>query len=223
MPARYDPPLTPKSRARKGVEPSTVTEAAFRLLVEEGETGFGVRPLATRLGLDPMTVLHHGGSREKLLRAASDRMLAELPAPDAGQPWRERLHSVAAAFRSLAQRYPKGLSAIIRFQATGPADYRLGEAVYGALLEAGLPKQQAAELGLSFYALVLGFALSEVQGMLQVGPEEERQELVALSPKLFPVQHGLIGSFLQVDPDRMFNAAVDAFLDGIGEAVRRTH
>lgn len=204
-----------KSRAKKGVAPADIADAAFRLLVGEGEERFGVRPLAARLGLDPMTVLHHGGSREALLRAAADRMVAGLPAPSPDRPWRERLTAVAAAFRSLARDYPKGVGAMIRFHATGPADYRMGEAVYGAFLDAGLTKQQAAEFGLAFYALVLGFALSEAQGMLRVGTDVERRELENLSVEEFPVQHALKDAFLAADADRMFASAIAAFLDGV--------
>ena len=208
----------PKSRARKGVDPAAITAAAFKLLIEEGEERFGVRPLAARLGVDPMTVLHHGGSRELLLRAAADRMMQEMPMPPPDLPWRARLLAVASAFRSLAKSYPKGFGAVTRFHATGPADYRLGEAVYGSFLDAGLPRQQAVELGLAFYALVIGFALLEVQGMLAVGSETERRELEALSPDAFPVQRSLVASFLQADADRMFALAIETFLNGLPHA-----
>ena len=203
------------SRAKKGVDPSTVREAAFRLLAEAGESGFGVRPLAARLGLDPMTVLHHGGSREQLLRMAADRMLAELPGPVSEEDWRARLHAVAAGFRGLARRYPSAFPAIIRFQATGPADYRLGEVVYEAMLEAGLVPQDAAELGLAFYALIIGFALSEVAGMLRPSSAQEAVELAALPAAEHPATRALIPAFASICNDRMFLAAVDAFLAGV--------
>jgi len=53
------------------------------MLSREGELGFSVRKLGFSIGVDPMTVLHHFGSREELLRQIADRALAtvELPLP----------------------------------------------------------------------------------------------------------------------------------------------
>lgn len=213
-------PAGAASRAKKGIDPAAVREAAFRLLADTGEPGFGVRPLAARLGLDPMTVLHHGRSRERLLREAADRLLAELPEPVREGDWRARLHAVAAAFRDLARAYPKAFPAIIRFHATGPADYRHGEVVYAAMLEAGLAPQDAAELGLAFYALVIGFALSEVEGMLRPTSAEEAAELAALPEAEHPATRALTPAFAAISNDRMFAGAIDAFLDGVQQRGR---
>jgi len=38
----------------------------------EGEVGFSVRKLSVSIGVDPMTVLHHFGSKEELLRRIAD-------------------------------------------------------------------------------------------------------------------------------------------------------
>lgn len=222
MPSRLPAPApaAAASRARKNVDPAAVREAAFRLLAEAGEGGFGVRPLAARLGLDPMTVLHHGGSRERLLREAADRLLAEMPDPVRDGGWRARLRAVADGFRGLAGRFPKAFPTIIRFHATGPADYRHGEVVYGAMVEAGLAPQDAAELGLGFYALVIGFALSEVEGMLRPASAEEVDELAALPEAEHPATRALVPAFAALSVNRMFAATLDAFLDGVAQRAR---
>lgn len=210
----------PASRAKKGIDPAAVREAAFRLLAEAGEAGFGVRPLAARLALDPMTVLHHGGSRDALLREAADRMLAELGDPPRAGDWRARLGAVADGFRGVARRFPLAFPAIVRFTATGPADYRHGEAVYGAMREAGLSPQDAAELGLAFYALVIGLALSEVQGTLRPAGAEEVAELTALPAAEHQATRALLPAFAALSVDRLFASALDVFLDGVARRAR---
>ena len=57
----------PKSRARRGVEKSEILDAAFTLFDDIGENAFSIRKLAATLGVDPMTVLHHFGSKDELL------------------------------------------------------------------------------------------------------------------------------------------------------------
>ena len=58
------------------------------MLSRDGEVGFSLRKLGSRIGVDPMTVLHHFGSKDELLRRIADRALAtvELPLPSAD--WR---------------------------------------------------------------------------------------------------------------------------------------
>ncbi|MGB3020622.1 MAG: helix-turn-helix domain-containing protein, partial [Methyloceanibacter sp.] len=72
-----------RPRGRRGLDRNALLEAAFDMLSRDGEAGFSVRKLGLRIGVDPMTVLHHFGSKHELLRRIADRALAtvELPHP----------------------------------------------------------------------------------------------------------------------------------------------
>ena len=120
-----------------------------------------------------MTVLHHFGSKDELLRAIADRALATVALPHPSKDWRADLRSVAAAYRDLAQRHPRLFHLHFRFHATGPADHASSEVVYRALRRAGLPDADAAGLGLAFYAFLLGYALAEAEGLL--APDRRRR------------------------------------------------
>jgi AcrR family transcriptional regulator len=207
---------TPRaSRARKGVARETVIEAALELIDREGEAAFGVRPLAAALGLDPMTVLHHVGSRERAVRAAADLLLARLLLPPPSADWRAELTGVATAFRALALRHPRAFPLLLRFAATGPADYAQGERVYAALLASGLPEPRAAQLGLAFYALVIGLSAAEVGGMLHPASDEEARELASLDPATHPASVRLAPAFLGLVARDVAEAGVGTFLDGV--------
>ena len=209
-------------RAPKGIDRGQVVAAAFALLGDVGEAAFSIRKLAARLSIDPMTVLHHVGSRDALLRQVADAMTSEIrltPAQLAGD-WRARLQAVAHAFRGLAHRYPKVYPLLVRFHATGPADHQLGEVVYAAMREAGLSERQSAELGLGLYSLVIGFALSEVEGMVRATTPEETMEMRDLPPEDFPVTRALIPAFATLSTDATFDATLGAYLDGVAIAGR---
>lgn len=185
------------------------------MLSAEGEAAFSVRKLGAQLGVDPMTVLHHFRSRDELLRHVADRALATVELPLPSGDWRRDLRSVAAAYRDLAHRNPRLFHLHFRFHATGPADHASSEVVYRALRRAGLPDAEAAGLGLAFYAFILGYALAEAEGLLRPITDEDEQELAALDPLGYPATRALIPAFKALDADETFEAAVDAFVDGV--------
>ena len=185
------------------------------MLARDGEASFSVRKLGADIGVDPMTILHHFGSKDELLRRIADQALAtvELPVPSAD--WRADLRKVAVSYRDLAQRHPRVFHLHFRFHATGPADHVSSEVVYRALRSAGLTDAQAAGLGLAFYAFILGFGLAEVEGLLSPIDEEDEAELQALDANAFPATLALIPAFKTLDRDAAFDASVEAFIDGV--------
>ncbi len=206
---------TVRNRSPRGLDRGDILNAAFELFVGEGESGFSVRKVGARMGIDPMTVLHHFGSKEELIRKIADRSLAEMTLPESSGDWRADLLRVAEAYRDLARRYPRLFHLHFRYNATGPADHHSSEVVYRALLETGLPTAEAAGLGLAFYAFVLGFALAETEGLLRPVNDVQAQELEALDIEAYPGTRALIPAFRTLDSDAAFHTAVGAFIDGI--------
>jgi AcrR family transcriptional regulator len=210
-----------RPRGRRGLDRGAILAAAFDLMCEEGEPGFSVRKLGARIGVDPMTVLHHFGSRERLLREIADRALTMIVLPPPGADWREDLKRVAWAYLDLARRYPRLFHLHFRFNATGPADHATSEVVYRAMRASGLADAQAAGLGLTFYAFVLGFGLAEVEGLLKPVSAEEEAELLALDPASCPATIAFVPAFKALDTDAAFEAAMTAFINGIASLPRR--
>jgi AcrR family transcriptional regulator len=202
-------------RGRRGLDRSAILDAAFDMLSRVGEVGFSVRKLGGRIGVDPMTVLHHFGSKENLLRRVADRALAtvELPLPSAD--WRADLRHVAAAHRDLANRHPRLFRLHFRFHASGRAAQASSEVVYRALRSAGLSDDEAAALGLGFYAFILGHALAQAEGFLRPITDEDEVDLKALDPLACQATLALIPAFKALDRDAVFDASVDAFIDGV--------
>jgi AcrR family transcriptional regulator len=211
-----------RPRGRRGLDRNTILDAAFEMLSREGEVGFSVRKLGVRIGVDPMTVLHHFGSKEELLRRIADRALASVELPLPSDNWRADLRNVAVAYRNLAHRHPRIFHLHFRFHATGPADHVSSEVVYRALQSAGLRDAEAAGLGLAFYAFILGYALAEAEGLLRPISAQDEAELRSLDPLACPATLALIPAFKALDRDAAFDASVEAFIDGIACRVQGT-
>lgn len=205
----------PRGRARRGLDKGAILDAAFAMLDAEGEAGFSVRKLATEMGIDPMTVLHHFKSKDELLRRIADKALELVELPKPSGDWQEDLRSVARGYRELAKRHPRLFHLHFRYHSTGPADHASSEVVYQAMREAGLSDERAAGLGLAFYAFVLGFAQSEVEGLMQPVSAEEKAELEALESDRAPATRALIPAFASLNPDAAFRDALEAFIKGL--------
>jgi AcrR family transcriptional regulator len=204
-----------RQRGRRGLDRNAILDAAFEMLSREGEAGFSVRKLGVSIGVDPMTVLHHFGSKEELLRRIADRALATVELPLPSDDWRADLRNVALAYRNLAHRHPRVFHLHFRFHTTGPADHASSEVVYRALRSAGLSDAEAAGLGLAFYAFVLGYALAEAEGLLRPIGAQDETELLSLDPLACPATLALIPAFKALDRDAAFAASVDAVIDGV--------
>jgi hypothetical protein len=126
---------------------------------------------------------------------------------------------VAASYRNLAHRHPRLFHLHFRYHATGPADHASSEVVYRAMRRAGLADQDAAGLGLAFYAFVLGFALAEAEGLLRPVSSADEAELTA--PDQHPATLALVPAFKALDSDAAFEVAIGAFIAGIAVRKRR--
>lgn len=209
-----------RPRGPRGVDRNDILEAAFVLLARAGEAGFSVRKVGASAGVDPMTVLHHFNSKEDLLRQIADRALETVELPTPTEDWRADLRRVADGYRDLAHRYPRLFHLHFRFNATGPADHASSEVVYRAMRKAGLPDAIGAGLGLAFYAFVLGFALAEIEGLLLPLNKIEEAEMLALDPLGYPATQAFIPAFKKLDANAAFDAAVTAFIEGVGLRAR---
>jgi AcrR family transcriptional regulator len=214
-----EPNAKPKVRAPRGINKAEILEAAFELMAAEGENGFSVRKLGGKVGIDPMTVLHHFQSRENLLRQVADRALSTISIPAPSSDWKSDLRAVAHAYRDLAHRYPKMFHLHFRFHATGPADHMTSEVVFRAMLTAGLSDRDAAGLALSFYTYLIGFGLAETEGLMMPLNEDEEKELQSLDPVACEATHRLIPTFKTLDSKAAFDATIDAFVFGVERRV----
>lgn len=206
-----------KSRAKRGVGKQELLLAAFDFYSDEGEDGFSLRKLAALCGVDPMTILHHFRSKDLLLRAVADHAVTTVTLPQPSADWQADLLAVASAYRELAHRHPRVVHLHFKYHATGPADHVASEVVYRAMQRAGLSAADAAGQGLAFYAFVLGFALAEAEGLLRpIGPEDEA-ELMSLDAGDYLATRALVPAFASLNSDAAFEAAMNAYVNGVAQ------
>lgn len=130
---------------RDGATPSRedMLTTALDLLDARGIEAFTMRALAGRLQINPMTIYHHFGNRDGLIAAMSERVYAEVTAPDSGETL-SRIEALLRAYHAQVLRHPALTLLIFSRPALFPQQARrITDEIAGLLIEAGLSPQRA--------------------------------------------------------------------------------
>jgi AcrR family transcriptional regulator len=188
-----------------------ILDAAIQLADERGLEAVSMRSVAERVGVTPMALYPHVGSKAALLDGMMGRILRDLlPVASTDAGWRERLHDLAHAGRKLTQRHP--WFALLQFDrpSVDPDAVRIVDAVYQALMDAGVPEAEVARLERLVSTFVVGYGASEAGGRFGQGTLDPRGRRGQLPEGDLPAHHRLASLLDQkVDWDAEFEADLD--------------
>lgn len=116
--------MTPRGRGRpstdeQSISPAKILSEALGILDTEGLERLTMRALATRVGINPMTIYHHFKDRNGLIRALGDMVYADVSAPGSGDV-RTRIAGLLAAYRAKVVQHPALTLAIFSHPAVFP-------------------------------------------------------------------------------------------------------
>lgn len=156
-----------------------ILDAALALADERGLAAVTMRAVAERVGVTAMALYGHVGDKEGLLDAMLGRLLAELPLPDPGEAWDRRMAKLAGAVREMAHRHPGATGLVFTRPSVSGDAVRVVDAIYGALLDAGVPPAEVPRVERLVSTLVIGYAVSEANGRFSAGshPRSQRGQL----------------------------------------------
>jgi TetR/AcrR family transcriptional regulator, tetracycline repressor protein len=162
----------------------TVVDAALALIAERSLDGLSMRALGEQLGVEAMSLYHWFASKDRLLDAVADRLLAKvvMPPTPTAETWRDWQAEVARSYRrvGLAHRRAFPLLATRRFLSPGAAAFL--QANIAAHLAAGFTAREALRLTRSIGAYVNGIVLAEVAS--SPAPQSSLPEETAAALKL---------------------------------------
>jgi len=189
-----------------------IVTAALSLIDEEGLAALSTRRLAAELGVSGPSLYNHFATKEAILDATADMVVAQVDLSmfGDGRDWRSALLEWARSYRAALTDHPN----IVPFLASGPgmrpAGLRMADAVFGAMVEAGWPPAQATRIGALMRYFVTGSALGSFAGGFVGDPH-------AYDPADYPhlgQAHLLVGHRTQVD-EGAFETGLQALIDGL--------
>jgi AcrR family transcriptional regulator len=220
---RRSSPLTNK------IDRKYVVAAALDIIDRTGLDSLSIRSLAASIDRDPMTVYHYLPTKQALLDAVADSVLAALVTVDPTNPdWQSELRSFARHYRELALAHPHTVPLVV----ARPLSTPLGLGTHTSLLplESMLALMAAAGFSapesLSSYRLLMSFLrghlLSEIQE--QTERPDEAADLLELAVRRLPADHFLLLSTLPpiitgYDGAHELEHGLDILLRGLGNVV----
>jgi AcrR family transcriptional regulator len=193
-----------------------ILDAALAIADERGLDAVTMRAVAARVGVTAMALYPHVRSKEDLLDGLVGRLLSELVLPDPGKPWQDRLREHARSARATARRHPAVMPLLFARPAVTPDAVRVVDAIYQALLDAGVPDHEVARVERLVSTFVLGYIVSETSGRFAAGDPRERRALLADAD--LPAHRRLL---TQLETRASWEAEFEAALDDLTELIEK--
>lgn len=170
------------TRRGRGLSVGRIAAAALALMDEEGVGAASMRAIGARLGVEAMSLYKHVATRDALLDAVVERIVAELnndpevkQTPDQG--WRDYLARLARGVRRYARAHPHAFPLVTTRPAVAPwvnpplRSLPWIESLLSALLSEGFTDEQALFAYRSFNSFLLGYLLMETGAMTVHDPQ----------------------------------------------------
>ncbi|MGF7177386.1 TetR/AcrR family transcriptional regulator C-terminal domain-containing protein [Azospirillum doebereinerae] len=201
------------------VQRQDVLDAALALLDEVGMEGLTMRRLAQALGIQAPSLYWHFPSKQALLDAMADAILAGVVLPDdPALPWDAWARLVATEFRRALKARRDGARV---YAGTFPLldnVLRVGEAVLGRLILAGADRRTAAYALFTVQYFVIGFTIEEQAlaphpGGVDLAQQAER--MTAEQAARYPHTASVLSIVVDDDQDARFRFGLDRVIDGL--------
>ncbi len=195
-----------------------VVEGALELLDAEGLDGLTMRKLGAALNVRGGALYRHFPSKEALLDAMADRLLAGVGAPlPPDLPWLEQCRELAERLRAALLARRDGARVVAGTFVPAPNTMAATGRSIEILCAAGFPPDQAAWITFAVFYYVLGHTIEE-QGQARLGPGEDWSTRLAAAqpPPAEPVASAM-RALATADPGQRFRFGLNLFLDGMAQ------
>ncbi|MET7327670.1 TetR/AcrR family transcriptional regulator C-terminal domain-containing protein [Nonomuraea sp. NPDC005650] len=234
--ASQDLPLPPWRKSRKPAQlrrqlsQDLIVEAGLRILDAEGLDALSMRRVAQEFDTGPASLYAHVANKDELLELMYDRVLGEIELPERDPSrWKAQLRAYAVEMHQVLARHADLARVALANIPTGENSVRMGEFVFGLLLEAGM-SPRGASLSMDRISLyIVGdayegsvhFARMRAAGLSD--PREYFESFVgqiagyyrALPAARFPHITKFVDDLIADDGEVRFHYGLDLLLDGI--------
>jgi len=206
---------------RGSLSPELIVRESLRLLDTEGTDGFSLPKLGRALGADPTAVYRHFASKDDLLLAIADYLIAEAMAGITPQPcWVDTLADAARRLRRTYLAHPAAASLSACRTTQRPAEMRIVDITLGAVLAAGFEGAQAALVYRALADFTLAWAGFEADFLALDSRAQAADRAawtrayLAVDPAVHPHIWQVRGELPDVDDDEVFETILSLVLRG---------
>lgn len=167
------PPKKPaKPRSRPPLTRERVVEAALALVDEGGVEAASMRAVASKLGVEAMSLYRHVSDKDDLLLGVADLVLSQIDVPPPGTPWREAMSRRALSARAVFLRHPSAAILLESCATMTPSRLGYSDAIMGLLMADGFDATLAYRAFLLLDSYIYGFTMQELSWPHPASPTE---------------------------------------------------
>lgn len=203
-----------------------IVTAALEVLEANGIEGLSMRVLARHLDAKASSLYYHFASKEALLEAMAERIMADVTlGMDRSASRDSILHDLATRFRSAMLQHRDGGRLFAGTFVIGPNVFDLSEVAMAAMLKSGMTERDSVHATFNLFFLVIGAAIEDQAQQTQFTNNDIsgiRDRFAALAVQQYPAVLRCIDAILQDDPNERFNRGLDFYISGLPEPSDQT-
>jgi AcrR family transcriptional regulator len=135
-----------------------IRDVALELIDDHGLSALSMRRLAGALGVQAASLYTHYATKDDVLDAVANRLIAEVDTSGFEQGWRQGLLTWARSYHAALTAHPNAAPIIASGTQRRDEFLEMANAVHGGLVGAGWPARRATEISGAVKYLVIGAA-----------------------------------------------------------------
>jgi AcrR family transcriptional regulator len=207
-------------KSRTPLTKDRVLAAAIEIADERGVAAVTMREVASRLGVEAMSLYNHVANKDEILDGMLDMVIGELDLPSGVEDWREAMRHRAVSAREVFGRHPWVPLLVDSRESSGPARLRYLDWVLGTLMEAGFSELGAQQAFSLLDSYIYGFGIQQFNFSAEsdAAPEEMAEAILAFVPaEQYPYLHRMASYAMRegYDSEADFAFGLEIIHDGL--------
>lgn len=162
------------------IDRQSILETGLALADTEGVHAVTMQSVANALGVTPMALYRHIGTKDELLKGLVELFVADIRLPPTTLPWRDRLHGWMRAVREAAHDQPELFLLFFDRHRSMPDTRGLHDALRLILHEADIRPAELDHVAKLITMVTIGTSAYSNNGWWGFGVDDADPEFVAL-------------------------------------------
>ncbi|MDO8963945.1 MAG: TetR/AcrR family transcriptional regulator C-terminal domain-containing protein [Coriobacteriia bacterium] len=210
--AKETPGRVPLTRDR-------ILATAAEIADERGVGAVTMREVASRLGVEAMSLYNHVANKDDILDGMVDLVVEQLDVPGDGDDWRDAMRRRAISAHRVFSSHPWAAALLDSRESSGPTRLRYYDAILGALARAGFSVQGAARAYSLLDSYIYGFGIQQMNMSGGGASSEEMAEAMRanIPADEYPHLHRMASHAMEsgYDAEADFAFGLEIILDGL--------
>jgi len=206
--------------ARVPLNRDRILAAAVEIADERGVGAVTMREVASRLGVEAMSLYNHVANKDDMLDGMADLVARQFDLPEDVEDWREAMRRRAVSAHQVFGRHPWAPMLFDSRGSSGPSALRYFDWVLGTLIRAGFSIDDAARAFSTLDSYIYGFGIEQINFSAgsDASPEERAEAVLSYIPaEQYPYLHRMASHAMQFgyDAEADFDFGLEIILDGL--------